>query len=380
MFKKYIVTILTFGIVFNMLFVSEKAKAWPSVATTGAGAAAGVAGDTGIFAQLGTTIGNYVKDNWESVTLAASKMAALFAVQKITAAIIGSNDGGSITDYRQYLYIAPQQRAMAQMNSFFNTVSKGRLSSLNYEGVGINYDAYLVAQARQSIAGQSFSTNLQAQVSDPTQLFSTGNMKGIMTYMQCANNPACYTLTSVAKYNAELSKATEIAKAEQDKGFLPKKQNGKIVKPAALISNIFSQVDQLGTQVIMNADLSAGLAAGEIQIAQGTLMNIASRSINYAVSDPSGKAAIRNSNDQFPFSLSYGTNTGIGFSAGGVTAQLGGVGAVGAVQIGNTCAITYGTVTPIGATVTIQGQKYTCPQTQTQTSVVAPTITTTKTK
>ncbi|EKD58222.1 MAG: hypothetical protein ACD_56C00169G0001, partial [uncultured bacterium] len=329
----------------------------------------------GIFGQLGTEIGKYVKENWESMTLAASKMAALWAVQKITAAIIGSGDGGSITDYKQYLFGGTKQAALNEVNSFFNTVSQGRLSSFNYEGVGRkNYDAYLVAQARQAIGGQNFSTNIQSQVSNPTQMFTTGNMKGIMTYMQCANNPACYTLTSVAKYNSEITKAQEVAKAEQDKGFLPQKKNGKIVKPAALLSTALTQVDQLGTQVIMNADLKGGLAAGELQIAKGLLMNIAARSVNYATSDSAGRAAIKNKNDQFPFSLGYTLNTGIGFTAGGVTIDTGAGAIASQTMIGNTCATAAASYDPVnGAVVAINGKKYSC-ATKTVVAGVAPSV------
>jgi hypothetical protein len=361
MFKKNIAIILCLGFLLNTLLMPNQAKAWPSVATTSVGALAGIFGDTGIFAQLGTTIGTYVKENWESMTIAASKMAALWLVQKITNAIIGSGNGGTITDWNNYLYVSPQQRAMAQMNSFFNTVSRGRLSSLNYEGVGPNYDAYLVAQARMAIAGQPFTTNLQESTTYPKELFSGGNMKGIMNYMQCANNVACYTLNSQSQYAMELAKATKIAEMEQDRGFLPSKKNGKITRPAALMTAAFSQVDQLGTEVIMKADPEDGLGAAEIQIAKGTAMSVVARTMNYATSDAAGRAAIQNKNDEFPFSLAYSANTGIGFSAGGVTVGTGAGAFNGNLQIGNVCASGNFTIAGDGATVDIHGNKITCP-------------------
>lgn len=310
--------IICLSLLFNMVFAPQKAKAWPSVVTTAFTAAGSWFGDVGIFGELGTTIGKMVKDNALQIAIAIYKISALLAVQTITTAIIGDGGGGgTISDWNNYLYISPQQRAMTQMNSFFNTVSRGRLSSLNYEGVGPNYDAYLVTQAKQAINGQAFTTNLQEFATDPTQLFAGGNMKGIMTYMQCANNVACYTLTSTAQYNLEFAKAQEIAKLEQSSGFLPIKKNGTIIQPASIAQSALTQLDQLGTQIIMNASANDGGAAF-MQIAAGAGINIASRALNYSTANSQGKAAIRNKNDQFPFSLGYSANGGIGISAGGV--------------------------------------------------------------
>jgi hypothetical protein len=209
------------------------------------------------------------------------------------------------------------------MNSFFNTVSRGRLSSLNYEGVGPNYDAYLVAQSRAAITGQTFATNLQDQVTDPTQTFAAGNMKGISSYLQCANNVMCYTMTATAKYNQEFSKAQDLAKNEADRGFVPKKVNGRIVSPAALVQNALLAADQLGTQLIMDASWDDGVGAGLTQIAEGAGVSLASRLSNYGISDSAGRQIIQNKNDQFPFSLSYSTTKGATMtSSNGVTKKL----------------------------------------------------------
>lgn len=296
--------------------------------------------------------------------LVFNKVAALLAVQTATSLIIGEgNDGTIIRDFNNYLYVSPQQKAMAQMNSFFNTVSRGRLSSLNYEGVGPNYDAYLVTQARQAITGQPFSTNLQDIVTDPTQMFAGGNMKGIMTYMQCANNVACYTLTSTAQYNLEYAKAQEIAKNENVNGFIPKKKNGRIIQPASLAQSALTQMDQLGTQITMSAtggDASQNTAAIS-QVWTGAAISATARLTNYGISDEEGQAAIRNKNDEFPFSLGYSANGGIGISAGGVTIKTGAAALSGAMQFGNICAIGDFTIDASGASVDIYGKKLDCP-------------------
>lgn len=363
MFRKKIAIILLLSLAFNMLLAPQAAKAWPSVATTGVGASAGLFGDTGIFAQLGTSIAQYVEDNWQAAVLGASKMVALYAVQKITQAIIGEGDDGDtvITDWNSYLNTGPKQRALDQMNLFFNNTSRGRLSSLNYEGVGPKYDTYLKNVGMQTYAKKPFVTNLQEIATEPKELFAGGNMKGVMSYMQCANNPACFSLAANAKYQEILSKEKDIAVKEQTNGFKPVKKNGKITSPSAIVASALAQVDQLGTQVIMNADLKAGITAGELQIAGGTVISIAARTLNYATSNKAGKDAIQNKNDEdMPFSLAYSANGGVGFTAGGVTVNTGAAAFSGAVQIGNTCAAGGTEVDGTGAAVMIKGQKKTC--------------------
>jgi hypothetical protein len=285
----------------------------------------------------------------------AAKVVALLAVQKIVALFIGEGDGSIIRDYNQYLYTSPQQRAMNQMNVFFNSVSRGRLSYLNYEGIGPNYDSYLVSQAKQMITGTTFVTNIQEQVSDPKQMFSGGNMKALSKFIECPNNVACYTLMASAQYDKELTKAQDIARSEQQNGFLPTKAaSGRITKPAALAQNALLQVDQVGTQLIMNADPKTP-AAALTQIAEGSVISIAARAINYGISDDAGKAAIVAQNNKFPFSLGYSSLGGV--SLNGSSTKIGSVGTSGSTQIGNT-SITGGiNVNAAGAQVTSSTQK-----------------------
>ncbi|HBI33632.1 MAG TPA: hypothetical protein DEA43_03745 [Candidatus Moranbacteria bacterium] len=377
--KKLISIVLCFSVVFFSVFALNvrQAKAWPvSIAAVNAL----FEGAITVLDAAGFSIEQieYILDMVGKIGTVAAKVAALMLVQKITQAIIGDDGGGGVvSDWNNYLYVSPQQRAMAQMNSFFNTVSRGRLSSLNYEGIGPNYDSYLRGQAIRAIDGQVFVTNLQDTVTDPTKMFDGGNMKGIMTYMQCANNVACYTLTSTAKYNSEFTKAQEIAKLSQDRGFLPvkDKKTGKIMQPAALAASALTQVDQLGTQLIMSTDFASQGAGAFVQIAAGTGISIASRSLNYATANEEGKAAVRNKNDQFPFSLGYSANGGIGVSAGGVTASTGAGSFSGGVQIGNICATGNFSYDSSGAAVDVRGNKINCPpNTKAKTTYTPPSV------
>ncbi|HEX8974816.1 MAG TPA: hypothetical protein VF817_05010 [Patescibacteria group bacterium] len=353
---KLIAVVLFFSIFVFSSFEAPKAHAYAvaDIAHTIVNTFTGVSTTGGWL----STLAKWVSDSMSQYTIVAYKVAALMAVQQLTQLIIGGGSGQIITDYNQYLYISPQQRAWSQMTSFFNTVSAGRLSALNYEGIGPNYDAYLVAQARQSIMGQPFATNLQQQVTDPTKLFATGNMKGVMSFFECANNPYCYSLVAQNKYNTDLAKAQDIAKNEQVNGFLPTKtSSGRIKQPAALLQNALLQADQLGTQLIMNADYKDGTAALG-QIAAGAGINIASRSINYYTSSDQGKEAIRNQNDQFPFSLAYNSNGGFGINAGGIRAYTGvGAGVGGCKKIGNTNSCMNLDVNAQGGQVTSTSQR-----------------------
>ncbi|MDD5397062.1 MAG: hypothetical protein PHW24_03310 [Candidatus Moranbacteria bacterium] len=314
MLKKYFFTILFAVILFFSTSIPKPTNAavWSMLPTQLLDYAMKI---PGVIAQVGSYFGHMAEMSFTAGTaqsLLLNKVLALLAVQEATSLLVGDGpDGTIIRDFNNYLYVSPQQRAMAQMNSFFNTVSQGRLSSLNYEGIGPNYDAYLVNQAKQAIAGQAFATNLQNIVTNPSQLLDGGNMKGLMTYMQCANNVACYTLTSTEQYNLEFEKAQTIAKNENVNGFVPKKLNGRIVQPASLAQNALTQIDQLGTQLIITANPSdngfANLTAIE-QVWTGAGISATARLTNYGISDSAGKAAIMNKNDQFPFSLSYTTD------------------------------------------------------------------------
>ncbi len=254
--------------------------------------------------------------------IVAYKIAALLTVQESVALIIGEGDGLIVRDYNQYLYTNPKQQALARMNVFFNAVSDGRLSSSTYEGVGPNYHAYLALQAKKSLVGDVKKTNLQEQVSDPNKLFSGGNMKGIMSYMQCTNNVGCMTLLSNSIYSQEFSKVQDLARSEQQNGFLPRKgSDGRIMSPSMMAQNALLDLDRFGTELIITADDGEDgekLEAAIAQIAEGSLLSIVSRAANYGIPDNRASAAAQARNDQFPFSVDYNPEAGTGtLSSGG---------------------------------------------------------------
>ncbi len=375
--KKIQAFFLIIVIVFSSWSIAPKAHAYAGVLDTSLDFITGSATWTMVAKEVqkyATELKQYAIDNAVKVYVTASKMAALLAVQKITQAIIGKGDGAIITDYNSYFFVSPQQRALKQMDSFFNTVSRERLSK-PYEGFGKNYDAYLVAQARQGIIGQPLTTNLQDYSSNPTQMLDGGNMRGFMAYFERGNNPASYSLIMQSQYANEIAKATKIAEMEQSGGFLPIKKDGRIMQPASILANAFTQIDKLGTDVILNAEakVQSELVGAQAQIMGGAAINIAARSLDYATADAARRAAIQNKNDQFPFSLSYSAS-GIGLTANGVTVTTG-VGAwTGSLQIGNTCAVAGFEVDERGVEVAINGVKRQCPYPSANASATPPSI------
>ena len=239
----------------------------------------------------------------------AAKILALLAVQEATALIVGEEGGLIIRDWNQYLNVAPKQKALDQMVAWYNTASQNRNSSMNYEGVaGNGLDSYFMWQAKKVIKGNPMATTITEYVADPKKdLFSTGNMKGIMLYAQCGNNPACFALTAADQYEEYVVQNTTMAEREQMNGFLPKKIDGRIFKPASLINSALMQVDAVGTNLIMTAE--ADNAESYYQIMKGAAIAITARAVNYGISDDEGKANIANQAKSFPFSLSYSSKT-----------------------------------------------------------------------
>ncbi|EKE19637.1 MAG: hypothetical protein ACD_8C00130G0002 [uncultured bacterium] len=368
--NKLISILLCFSMLFFGVFATniEKAKAagW---AVGGAVVGNAVVEGANVVADAGSlfqTLLKKVVDIAQGILVTASKVAALMIVQKITQAIIGKGDGGKdakggvITDWDQYLNIEPQQKAMAQMNSFFNNATKGRSSSLNYEGVNNStkrIQSYLVTEGRKAYTPQKFAVDIQETVTDSGDYFGGGNMKGIMAYTKCANNVPCMALTSAQEYNSKVNNIREIAIKEQDRGILPVKKDGVITQPAAIAGSALSQIDQLGTTLIMNADYQAQGTSGALtQIGAGIGVSVASRSLNYALSDKEGKNALKNKNDQ-PFSIGYSIDGGIGISGAGVNVNTGSMSVSGQMMIGNTCATAGSSISGGGGTTGVSGTR-----------------------
>ena len=332
--KKIIISImLCVSIVFGGLFFADvpKANAVPLEISNL------VANIAQFIGKLGGTIGavgQWVIDIWQKAKAIAdaiaeaiganlivvAKVAALYAVQEAVALIVGDSDGQAniIRDFEQYLYSNTKQLALDQVDDFFIATSGGRLSSFHYEGIGRNYDAYLVGLGKDMLGSSAddFKTTIQDAVQDPVKdMFADKNMKGLMSYMSCANNVACYTLASVSKYKDEITKEKDIAQTEQNDGILAVKDAlGRITKPAEMVKSMLGDIDKQGTQMIITAEADTldDQSAALQQIAEGAIMAIAARAINFGIEDQEGQIIAASSggsgsggSPSYAFSLTY---------------------------------------------------------------------------
>jgi hypothetical protein len=240
----------------------------------------------------------------EKILLPIYKSAAITLVQKTVSAIIGGDSGSTslvITDYSDYLFTKPQQRALLSMASFYtDTLGSGG------EGVLNNYKNLLKGQAKSMVNGNSSCTmNIQNYVTDTGNLFKEGNMKGYLSYFSTCNNPYSYSLVAKDKYESEYNKEQTVAEKEEKNGYLPKKVNGLISSPASIAENALNNVDQLGNQMIVNATKPSELLVGSV-------LSIGSRTLQYGIGDSSTKSRIKSNNSSVSYSISYSQSSGVG--------------------------------------------------------------------
>jgi hypothetical protein len=193
-------------------------------------------------------------------TMAADDAERESAMNKTEKNLLKSSQSKMITDYGEYLYTAPIKKTATQMDSFFSAASGGTVTSANpdtdysAEGVnGDNYDQYLADNAAASINGETLKTDITDVVDDPTQPFANGNMQGLMALLECSNNVMCFSTASESKYDQLLDQNQTIAKAEEDNGFVPTKENGKIVAPAESAAYQYTAVEDMDIQAIADS-------------------------------------------------------------------------------------------------------------------------------
>ena len=226
--------------------------------------------------------GLWTNDMIDRYLLPALKMAAIEMMHNIISNIVsGGNNGNAafVTDWDDYLFKAPQKETRVYMNSFFNSVSAGRLSGLNYEGVGQGYDKYLKKYSENSLYGSNkqFLTYIQNYTSNPqTEMFSSGNFKAFSAFLDCPNNPYCMSMTAETVYYNELNRNTEVRKSlVNPSGYVSKVVNGKVVTPGSQFQSAMEGIDQLPNGMIVNATKAEELVSGIIS----SLLRIATTSL-----------------------------------------------------------------------------------------------------
>jgi len=215
--------------------------------------------------------------NIEGALLASLKMTAMQALNsQVGQFVTGTTMGDTlfITNYDDFLYRAPAQRADLFLNDFFTLTTRGKAYSSNYIPAGHNgnfagnYSAYLTAVGRQAALGNGVNVvNLDEYIPSPEQMFAEGDWRAFNAFFtNPANNPYGYALQTEQAYQQKLAMEQQQAmiKASTAGGYLPKQNNGMIVTPAGTIQHMVGNVTTLANQVIAAAQNPAELAAGVI--------------------------------------------------------------------------------------------------------------------
>lgn len=337
--KKSLATLICFSIIFSSvvpstLFIAvPEAQAAiipvnfvPDVGTVGTTAGTLV----GVLEQILQALLEYAAEiaaelskSLASAAVVLAKIVALYAVQEAVALLLGDDSGGSnliIRDFGEYLYKLPKKAAAKQMKAFFSQLSGGRTSYSSYEGVGTSYISQVKKQGETAmddlfegtVNGKKIATNLQEYVSDTTDGFSSGNLKGLVASTICGNSQACVNSKVMAFAADNAQKGQETNKAEANNGMLPQKSStGRITTPAVMAWNALVDIDKHGSNLILNANAGAGNAASILtaleEIAAGAAMSIVSRAINYGIVDKAAKAEEEVISKGYTFSTSYGS-------------------------------------------------------------------------
>lgn len=269
----------------------------------------------------GIKVQEWANDELDRYVMPIAKQTAIILINKSVQSLIGNNNNGKpqfITNWNEYLYLNPQQRANGYMNSFFNRATGGRLSVLN-EGISNSYDSYMVTQAQKANAGQPCAVDIQNYTSNPNQMFVDGNLRGFMAFLKPCNNPVAFATIAGNERAAQIEKEQNIAKLQQSNGFLPKMIGNVIMAPASLYENALTGIDQMGNNMLVNAKTYPELlAATAINIGSKTLQyNFGTANTQNRVSAQSGAGSSVN------FRVNYNDKTGAGMSLNGTSVNTG---------------------------------------------------------
>lgn len=211
----------------------------------------------------------------EGALLGTLKMAAVQVLNSKVGQLIGGGAGGRplfITDFNEFLYQGPREKADLYMNDFFSMTTRGKGSSVNYVAVGSDagslggdYTGYLVSSAQRATTHRTVSVyNLDEQ--GGMKSFSEGNPRAFNAFFRNPmNNPYGYSLEAQQMYREQIETEQKVATTKAlATGFLPKEQGGKVVSPAATIQSATTSVQNLGNDILASAENPGELLSGVV--------------------------------------------------------------------------------------------------------------------
>jgi hypothetical protein len=150
-----------------------------------------------------------------------------------------------------------------------------------------SYATYLNNQGLQSIQGAPPRSDILNYVSNPSNMFATGNWRAFSSFISNpANNPFGVSLAAQSNYISAASKYTELNKTLYNAGggFAPVTNNGQIVTPGSTVRDIQSGANNLGNQIIASATYKEEVIMGLVnRMVTGTMGGIGTVSNNSAI-------------------------------------------------------------------------------------------------
>jgi hypothetical protein len=229
------------------------------------------------------------------ITGAAQQAAIKMITQNVYSVVGGSGSGGTkfIKDWKAALETDPQKEAASYIESLSSrsTQMKGSSSytsadfslASSFEGVGESGLAQyfqsprFIDSASADTSGSSSSsyattlkeigTSIADQVTnsspctityegDPAKMFDDGTFKNFSKFMSGKNDPWSYQTCMQNAYEKKLASLEKIAetKAIANQGFIGTGSDGKISYPGILVKEKVANVENMGNEVIVNAD------------------------------------------------------------------------------------------------------------------------------
>jgi hypothetical protein len=205
-------------------------------------------------------------------------------IDKAVSSFVGgssSSDSKVITDYQDFLYGQPEEKAELFINDLLSQTTGGQSSSsyISAEGFGegsAGYKKQLVSNFTESLKAQK-GTLQNTYIGDPGEnLFSEGNLDNFNSYLSGINNPWAFDLYAQQKYQEKLEeeKGAAQAKAIAGNGFSGVEKDGKVITPGSLIGANMSNIMDMGNKMIAGATNPGEIITGAVQqVIMQTLQN-----------------------------------------------------------------------------------------------------------
>lgn len=229
-----------------------------------------------------------IQRSLEGALLGTLKMAAIKMLNSKVGQLVGGASGGTplfITNFDDFLYQGPKQKADLYMNDFFSLSTRGKGSSANYISAGTtsnksiadNYVGMMQSAAKGSTTERIDvpTYDLDQYTSNPDEMFSSGDFRSLNAFFSNpANNTFGYTLAAERAYQNKLEMERQLATVKATaSGFLPGEQNGSVTAPAGAIEAAITNVQDLGNKMIAAAENPGEILSGAVSAMANKLIS-----------------------------------------------------------------------------------------------------------